>query len=336
MQVDRNRFIRDLVSVSCAVDDKEIVEGSHLVRITDGKMETYNGRVLCIRKTQLSGVVACVSCKDLVDLIKKIRDDVIDVRVEGGELLVSAKRKDAGIALVESSIAVDVPDGDVDWAGLPDRFGEYLDRCAAICNDDDVNVLTTVVHITPAYIEASDNFRLLRYAVDLPCKECMIPAASLRLVGGLAFSKMRMRGTWVELMSGKTRIIIPVVGGNYHKGIDAVMQMESPVALRMPDGVLDALRRAEVFVDLKYNRNVMVELCDHKVIVQSRCDGGWYQERRKIDYAGKTIKFRVDPVLLRELIQQNTTFKIDRRKMRVDCDGMVFVVSICDDRDTNV
>src|SRR4051812_36898113 len=100
--VNREDFLSRLQSVSPGLNQKETIEQSSAFCFQRGKIITYNEEVACRMVSKLGKeFTGAVQAKPLLELLRSLTADDVEITTGGGELLVKAGRDKAGIRMEE-------------------------------------------------------------------------------------------------------------------------------------------------------------------------------------------------------------------------------------------
>lgn len=330
MRIEREKFLRVLSAVAPGLATREAVEQSSCFAFTGGRVHTFNDEVACSHEIDLGGLVGAVAAKPLLDLLGKLAEADVDVSVsEGGaELLVRGKNRRAGITL-ESEVRL--PYSDIEtpekWRKCVDpAFAEAVSMAVPCASRDADKFTLTCVHITPTHVEACDNFQAIRYPCDTGfAKSVLVRAESLKHLAGLGMTECAATASWVHWRNPSGLVLSARrQEADYESlGVDRILEVPKKAdSATWPGGLDEAIEKAEVFSSQNADNNVIiVELRPDPAPGVMRLRGvgaqGWYVESKKTKWRGKTIKFTIEPRLLRDIIQRTNECLIDGSRLVV-------------------
>ena len=87
-KVNRELLLQQLQAVQPGLSDKDVVEQSSCVVFKDGKITTFNDEIACSIKTDVK-FTGAVPAKALIELLKKLPEETIEIEPTEGELLIT-------------------------------------------------------------------------------------------------------------------------------------------------------------------------------------------------------------------------------------------------------
>ncbi len=334
MNVDRESLIRALEAVRPGLAKKEIVQQSScFVFNEDGRLMTFDDEVACSVESPLNGIVGAVKADPLLALLARLPEDRVDVDAKDGGLLVKGKRRRGSVTMEEEVV---LPVGDVpeptDWQPLPEDFDEAVAIVQATAGKDASQFYLTCINITPTCLEACDNFQICRYPMETGVSApLLVRRDSLVHVCGLGMTEMSEGDSWLHFRnsSGLTLSCRTNRDEPYPtETITAILDVNGDRTL-LPDGLADAVERAEVFSQDNVEANqVQVELKPGKLRLSGRGASGWYEEMREAKYDGEPLKFLIAPGLLRELIARTNECEITPGRLKIDGQRFQYVACL--------
>jgi hypothetical protein len=332
MLVNRKAFLETLHAVDPGVSAKAAIEQSDCLVFSGDRVIAFNDEILASAPSPFSnGLNAVVKADDVVKMLAKLPDDEIDVTKHGEELLLKGARRKAGITCVaEATSPYESVPTPGKWRPIEDGIADVLRQASSVCGRDDTQYLTTVVHVTPERVEACDNERLLRHSGKTGFRSTvLIPGQSVGLVCRRDIKKVSIGEGWVHFKTANNVLYsVRCSEMKYHDGLDALLVMEDAEDLRLPSVLVDMVRRADVMNDTVFGSRITLCIRDHELVISARKEGGWYKERKKISYAGRSLEFEVNPELICELLERSNRIQINATKMKVTSPGIEFVVAL--------
>jgi len=331
MKVERQAFLKSLAAVDIGLSSRDIVEQSSCYIFRDGKVWTFNDEVACsIKLPEVFEKMECaVPSAPLKALMTKFDEELVDVSVEDGELLVKGKRRRAGVRIHEEILLpiseVGGP-GSEGWKKLPEGFTEAIDTVQGCAGKDESQFVLTCIHIHPAGIEACDNFQAIRYKIKTGLNSpVLVKRDELRKVVGLGVTEWGQTKTWIHFRSPSGLVVSCRRWEETFPDMGPLLEVEGTKA-RMPKGMADAVSRAEVFVDSKVDvSGLTVGLKEGRLRLRGEGPEGWYEEVQKSDYKGKPMEFRISPRLLVEVCKRTDSCTIGDEKLKVVGDKFVYI-----------
>lgn len=325
-----------IASVGAALPPRMVVlEQSDCFIFRKGQLVTFNDEILTRTPSPLN-FDTIVHAGDFLKILGKLPDRYVEILPAEGELIVKGKRRSCGIA-TQAQLAL--PYKDVPRAKKFSKVREgvtgMLKQAARTCGKDLSNPMTTVVHAAPDVIEACDNFRLFRAGMKTGfLKGILLPAPALNALESIPLYRVAVWKGWTHFRTSKklgegTVISVRCINEADYKDMDllAVLKMgKDTETVKLPGNLADMVERSEVMSE---GSDPLVQITIAKktgITIRMAKDSGWYKEQKKIRYTGKDLKFHVNPKFLVEVLQRTTTVKIGGDKMKLEVDGIKFVV----------
>jgi DNA polymerase III sliding clamp (beta) subunit (PCNA family) len=328
MQMQRAELLRMLDAVSPGIATRELIEQSSCVVFDDGWLLTYNEELACAVKTDLP-LRGAVQAKALIDLLRKMPDDVIDVDTDGPRLTVkAAKARKAGIKMEAEILLpldkVELPDG---WSKLDPEFCEaanMVSQCASTSENDAFHLLC--IHLTPDWMEACDNHQLMRYPLVTPISDrVLIRRGSLTHVGQMGATEISETKTWLHFRNAAGVILSCRRYFEAYPPLGPLLDFDGEPAA-IPGGLNEAVERASIFSSDSADTNrVFVNLMPGVVVIEGVGACGEYAERKKISYDGPPIRFSIAPKLLTDISKRYKDCEIAPGRLKVNGGKFVYV-----------
>ena len=323
MKVDRRLLVKRLAVASIAINKSKRNSGDgdgkdtrdDIFIFANGRAMAANDRVRVSVKG-IKGLEVAVPAVPLMEMLKKVGDEVVDLTVESDQLLISAKRKQCGIRIVRDEFVV--------WKHtLPDRWvrvGEDLLKSIAVastyCGTDDMSPWVQCIHIWPKGVLACDNYRLYYNKTLVPIDEpILIPAEGASRIPYDDCKAIGVSSGWFHVASDKYVVSVRQMEGiQYPTATILTMLKVGGELLELPETMQHGLVRAQVFDSTESYVNVSIS--DGKMTLDSHGDSGWYKEVFKMK-KGVDLSFRAHPESLKHLLNKSTKIRISDDKSRI-------------------
>ena len=331
MKIEREKFLNILRGGDSGLTGGESIEQSDSFIFEDGQYVTFDGEVLSRTKFNM-GFDASVPASDFRKILLRMPEDEISIQLKKGELIVAGKSKRAGISVNTKILSPykEVPKPKK-MRSVPITLMHRLIQAARICNKDHSNPRTTHVHATPDKVEATDTIRLLRSVGKTGLKkEMMVPASALLQTGESKIKKAEMVDGWFHaLLENKTLHSYRCAKIEYfeEEQLDSILEVEGE-KLVLPKNLIKALDRASVMEARTAGEGegeVQVYLKKGVLRIKTQKEEGWYEEKKKIEYAGRELQFYINPNLLKELLAKSREVVVSEQKMKYEKDNVHFV-----------
>lgn len=331
MRVNRADFLNKLEMVRSGLATKELIEQSGCFVFKSGKVATFNDEVSCRAPTQLPKEFSgAVKAKPLLDLLRKLQEDEIDVTWTKGELLLGGKGRKAGVTLEkEIVLPIDSVERPENWQELPDDFSEAL-SIVRECVGTDATTITVYLHIHPKFMEGCDNLQLVRYKISMGVESAiLVRGDSIKDVANLGASHFAETDSWVHF---KNSVGVVYSCRRYlerYPDISKLYEVKGTPTV-LPKGLAEAAEMAEIFSSENPDTDhVLIELKPGKLRIKGRGTHGWYSEVRRLPkYDGIPMKFTIGPKMLKELIKRRTECEVCEDRIRVNGGNWTYVTCL--------
>ena len=330
MRIDRKKFLDRLSIASLGLSTRGLVEQSDCFIFDDGKIKTYSGSVMVVVKG-LKGIKGAVIPDVLINLLKKIDDEQVDVsQDQAGQLVVEGQNKKATIA-TESEIRLDLSEipSPGEWSPAVEGVMSQLRRAAQTCGLDESWGAATCVHVTKKAIEASDNFRLFRWNGKTGFKnEMFIPADAIELMVGIVPESVSINGGWAHFKFGGTTISARGRGIEKYPDMSKVCSVEGS-DVNLPKGLEQISERAMITAEGDgHATRVSVDIGPGSGKIRSRSAKGSYREKFKVEYTGPVLSFDVHPEILVEIVEFCPKVTVGANRIKAVVDDATFIIAL--------
>jgi len=327
--MNRLDLLKKLNAVSAGLSKKELLEQSNSFVFSGKQLITFNGEIMCRTKNPFN-FDCVVRAEELVKILTRMNDEEIKVTLDDNEIVIKGRGKAAGLSC-EAEVLL--PFSNVprpkEWFEVGKGVAKILQQAAMTCGVDESMPQTTCVHIEKNKIEACDNFRMYRCKIKTGFPvEMLIPAMSLKAVKGHKMKAVSSTKEWLHFKSGDGCIFsLRCYADKYHNQLETLLKVKG-AKIQLPAELRETLERAEVMVDVGYEAEVTLQIEDNVLIINSRKDGGWYKEKKKLKYKGTPLSFKVNPAFLVEILEKTRTVIVGKGRMKIETDNVEFMVCL--------
>lgn len=325
MEVDREKFVQCLDSCSPGLTPSDTTEQSSCFGFHDGMIYTYNTEILC-RIPSPAPIEGAVDAKELLELLKEIPADVIDIRPEDGYLGINCKKPmlKSGVTMQAEMLMpvfgdnIETPADD--WRPLAEGFSEAVRLVYACCSKDQNKVALSKVHIHPQYVEAADNYHGARYRIETPIDEpCLTTRLSCSHIGQLGFTEISVTDNWLHFRND-TDLIFSCrrLDSDDYPEIGSFFSDKETIPAAFPKTLLQTIKRAAIFSRSRTDDDIItLSLKPGLLVIEGRSDRGFVREQKKISYYGQDMTFRVSPKLLANVLSEYQDYCLGQFKLLV-------------------
>jgi len=331
-RVERALLLSELESVTPGISARDLMEQSTCFVFRDGLVHTFNDEIACSHESSLEDIEGAVKADRLLQLLRKLEEDHVDIDLQEGELIVSGKNKRAGLRLDEEILLpiddVEEPD-EKDWHDLPQVFGEAVGVVESCAGSDESQELLTCVHIAPKWVEATDNYQLARFDLKTGFKkDCLVKASSIKHIQSLGMSQFAETKSWIHFRNDTG---LQLSCRRYHEkypDIGKLMDFDGD-PLTLPMALKDAIGRASDFSAENVDDNqVTVKIDGRKVKIRADGSASWYEESKRLEYDGQPLSFRISPKLLTMILEKHRECELSEDQLKVETSSFVYVTCL--------
>jgi len=332
--VKREDLLKELDSVFAGLAERDDVEQSTCFVFKDGMVMTYNEEIACVMKCSLD-IKAAVPARLFLSILRKLTEDELDIDIEDKKkLVIKGRNKRCSIRVTRKLLLPIEENLDVatKWHKLDGNFIDGLNlvqQCATTAKN--AVGTATIIHITPEHIEACDGYEAARYEVSTKIKENVsVKREAVKFVVTLNMTHIGITDTWVSFKNQTGLVFSCRRYKETFPEIDEVLKERGKVTI-LPKGIKETAERAEIFasdkLDEKDNK-IFVTLEMGKVIVTGKGDRGIYKEAKKASYKGDTIKFKIHPAQLSQIVERFDSCEVTKRLIKVTGENFVYVSAL--------
>ncbi len=311
-RINRLEFLSQLEAVQPGLSSKEFTDQSSSFAFENGKVMTYNDEVACTSKSILNGgFKGVVLAKPLLELLRKLKDEEIEVGQEADTFVVARGRKKGWIRMdSEVNMPISSMEQPKKWLPLPEDFTEAVSITQECAGKREDQFDLTCLRWTANYIESFDGTQMTRYRVKTPIESpCLLRREAVKHIIGLDMTEFAATTEWIHFRNPSELVV------SCRRYEEQVFPDLSPLVKESKVGVSTSLPRdlgqsfecAEIFSSVDKESNlVKVKLKNGKIFVKGEGDFGGYSESMDLKYNGPPQMFKVSPKLLIELSKRHT------------------------------
>lgn len=329
IRINREDFLQSLELVQPGLSPREIVEQSSCFAFSKGKVMTFNDEIACRHKVsaKFTGAVHAIP---LLAILRKLSEDELQLELADSELILHGKRRQTGIRMEKELLLrisdVEMPEENA-WKQIPEDFLDAVGIVHQVASRDESTFTMTCIHITPKWIEASDNDQITRYNIKTGIGPTLVRSSSIKHILALGVTEFCLTETWMHFRSSNGLCISCRRYEEEYHDLSPFLKMEGDVIV-LPKGLAEAADKAEVFSAENTDTNqVKVTLKPGKLRIKGTGVTGWYSESKSIKYDGVPMTFMISPKLLSEITKRHNKCRISKKHLMVD--GGKFVYCTC-------
>ena len=316
---------------------KEVIEQSTSFAFIGGHVVTYNDEISISHPVEGLELEGAIESDKLYQFLTKVKLDEIDLEIGENEILISAGKAKAGMALQnEIKLPLDEELGKKGkWKSLPNDFTKYLVMCIPSCSTQSTKPLLGAVHVTKeGIIEASDGYRITHCILpdeqEMPVKTFLLPAKSARLVAQIQPVKIAEGKGWIHFKTDSGTILSCRILESDEFPNTSVHLNITGTKIVFPKTITSIMDRAGVFskdaekeVDL-----IQIHLKDKRLTIKARNNIAWFEESVNIRYDGEAIHFQINPSLLKGILAETHEGELNRGKLLFRGEGWQYLTTL--------
>lgn len=311
-KVNKEEFLSALESCQPGLGHREIIDQETCFVFENNTVSTFNDETACRIETGLGEeFVGAVQATPLLELLRKLQEETIEVECVDGEMLVKGKNKEAAIRREhEVKLPVSVIEQPQEWKDLDDNFCEAASIVSQCTSKDQNKFNITCVHVTSKYIEATDMHNLCRWKLDTGFQnELLLPRGAVKNLGTLGADKFSETEKWVHFKNARGLILSCRRYTDVSEYPDLTSRLKiKGQPLTLPKGLAEAADKAMVFTapEGEDDDEITIELKPNRLKLTGQGAQGRYKEIKKIKYDGPQITFLIPPTLLIDIVKKHS------------------------------
>ena len=342
IEIKREEFLNKLIHVAPGLQTKENLEQSGCFFFKNKKVMTYSEGVFCSMNLGFpEDGEFVVASEKLLALLQKMPDDLIRLKVTDNLLIVSGVNserkasfpKDSEISPTAGIDRVEKPDK---WKTLHSKFCDAILIGSECAKKSSSYFFLICAHVTPKYIESTDNDQVVRYRIKTGIEEdCLLEKSSLVKLAQMMPTKMSETESWLHFRNGTglTFSIKKHPNENF-PNVKPVLEMKG-TKIKLNKGISLSSDLASIFTKSPMKggvsrEKILVSMRKGEMEIVGEGSGGTFKEKLKFKYKGPEFQFTVSPKLFSELTRKTSECEIEKRKLKVDANNFTYIACLLD------
>lgn len=330
-KVNREALLSVLESVEPGLAKRGVVEQTACFIFDGGKVKTFNEEIACVHKSPLKSITAAVQAQPLLEILKRLPEETVEVEAKKGYLHINGRRKRASINMEHEITLPDVVEKPGDWIALHPEFADAVAIVAPCASDDASMIKACCIHITSKFIEACDEYQIARYRMKTKIpNDALVQKNSLKHVADLGMTHVSQTDSWLHFKNPDGLIFscqLQDVEG--YPNMDEWFDFTGK-PFTLPKGLMEALDRGGVFAKESADGNqTYIELSSKGLVLRTEGIHGKYVElKTKVKYSGKPMSFIVATETLERLLEQHTECELSPERLKVAAGKFTYVTGL--------
>jgi hypothetical protein len=303
---------------------------SSCVILRKGRFHTMSRDINCSVGSGLpEDMTAAVPAAKLIPLLDQLPDDELEVSLDSDFFHLKAKSRrktriaaEAKILLPVTEVSLPAKDA---WEELDEEFGEAV-KIVKGCTSKTGEYLQQCIHMTPDWLEATDNTKMVRYKLPTPAPHpLLIRGHVLNSMTQMGMTKAAFTPGWLHFRNPvglrmSLRCDEPV---EPYPNLDQILALRGEQII-FPKALSKAAERAGLFAD----KDVQIKLTETDLLVRGMDVLGDHTEACEMDYRGRPMSFTIPHKLLVDLVEQHPNCEITEHCLRVNGGNFVYATSL--------
>lgn len=331
MQINIDKLKTALEIVKPGLASKEIIEQSTSFAFVEGNVVTFNDEISISHPVPDLQLTGAIRADELYQFLNRSTAKEIKVQLTGNEIVFKTPKSRAGLRL-QSEISL--PLGEIemaeDFIPLPEGYVQAFKMAMNSTSSDASRPILTCIHLNRDYVEASDNFQLLRHSVDKAnFPKTLIPATSVSALVKLKPTHVSFGESWAHFKNENDTLFSCRVLNDEFPHIDPFMTV-SGVKVKFPDEMPEILERVRVFTKAEFSADETMEVIfdNGRITVKGSNGHGWFEERAKVQYKGDPVSFWIAPALLQNILLSYDECTVGENQIKFTGEGWQYVAML--------
>lgn len=322
VRVSRTLLLQALEAIEPGVTPRPTVEQSNCVVFNKGYAISYDERIRCRMKSPLpEDWTAAVRGKPLLELIRRIPDEEVLVILGTGEMKIVGKRHRGGVrAEAKVLLPYNAVEKPTVWKALDENVIMALSMCCDCASKDESNFSITCVRLTPKFVEACDNYQMIRYHTKLPIRSpFLILQDAAKHAAAIGAVQICETDNWVHFRSSEKMVLSCRRFEEDYPDLGVELgQFQGHAVEFFPKGVKDATDLAGQFSGENPDDNhVTVILRDGRMNIRGDGVSAWAESNSKLkEWTGPTIVFGINPKLLVAIVERRKQCEVNNERIK--------------------
>lgn len=333
MKINKKELQEALEIVKPGLSNRDLIEQTTSFAFLNQRVVTYNDILSISHPLKGLEIEGAIPAELLYKFLGKIKKDEIDISIEKNEIILKSGRAKASLTL-ENEVKLPLSEVAVNskWFDLPTDFIQFLKFAIPCCSNNAITAIITCVNVTKeGFIEASDNYRILRCQLqqEMPVNTFLLPSKSALEVVKLNPVQVAEGRGWIHFKTEEDTIISCRILEEKYPLISSLLNV-SGIKVTLPQCIEEVLERAMVFAkrDNIFDEAVEIELGDNKLKIQSESDSGWFEEDVNMKYDEDVLNFVISPYLLKDILVETFCCEIGKNNLKFEGDQWIYVSTL--------
>lgn len=323
MKVDRAEFLRALERVSPGLCPKASTLQSTHFNFQSGGVVACDQRVWCRANSTLPpDIEAAVTARPLMNALRKIEDEEVEVKVKDGHLVVKGDGRKAGLRMEDSlALPFDMGGDDEPWGGeLDEAFSDAVELVQDCAHRDSGKYWKLAcVLIDPNFVEACDGVQACRYRVKTGLNHrCLVERDAIKHVVAAGLTEVAADDSWLHTRGPDGFRMSLRKHSEEYPDLAAHYRLRGE-KLVLPKNLPEVVELAETFSrEDRDNNRLLIELRKDEVRVTGTGASGYASAWKACLYAGPEVKFYLPPAVVKGVCERGAECSVGDKAIMVE------------------
>lgn len=330
MSIKREDFLRLLESAQAGLSPNRINEQDDCFVALGGFIYTFNEEIACRVPSPLGKATkGAIPADKLLDLLRKLKEDDLQISNGQGELLIKGKGRKAGIRMdPEVSLGVDAVEIPKAWNKLHPDFGDAVATVGQCAAEKEADTRLTCVHVHPKWLQACSRFQLCRWPLKTGIggdSGTLIRRDSIKHVSSLGMAEWAETESWLHFRNASGLVLSCRRYMEKYPPLSKHLEVEGEKCI-LPKGLAEAAEKAAIFsTENAGDKLVRIDLSPGKLVLRGQGISGWYRETKKVKYEGRNLCFLIPPEILIDVVNKHSEVVVNESKLMAKTLQFTFV-----------
>jgi hypothetical protein len=299
MEIVKAELLHSLEMVQPAIADKEILEQSTSFAFNEDTVLAFNNEIQISHPIPNLNFTGAIKAKELHSILQKIPNDIIQLKKEKNQIVLSADKIKIGLFL-QSKIKLPEIQRIKKWSSIPKDFIEGLNFCKLSCESKTKSTVLSYIHINKkGVIESSDGYKVSTYKLSkkVTDKSFLLSLSAVNELVKYPIKKIAIKKNWVHFKTKLGTIFSCRLYSDEFPNIRKIIKFEGKKVF-LPIELTTILDRAKIFSKSELQREEIIEISikKKKIKIFAKTEIGWIKDAIKtILWNKKEISFQINP-----------------------------------------
>ncbi len=313
--------------------NENIEQATDFIFLND-RIIAYNDEIYISKKFENLGITGAVNAQHLLQLLKKLKTEYVDISTSKSTMTIKSKRATAELLLkTEITNAIDEIEKPKEWQTINSEFVLNLAVATTCASKDLSRPIMTCVHVKRnGTIEASDGQQAVRIKNEIELsKSFLLPSKVAAQISKYPITEMSIGSSWVHFKTNDLQISCKVYKEKFPE-MKNIFELTTKETLELSPTISSILERARVFAN---SPTIMYEFVKlhfekNKVVISSQNEYGTFTEYTMTKYDKKeSLDFYIQPMILAQLLSQGYKNCVyEQTKMKFKSDNIEYVLNL--------